>query len=138
MRSIRIIAVLAIVGVSFAVGHGQEKEKKLTLMQRKLVHAQKVLEGIALNDFAEIVTHSNALHDIAKEAAWKALKTPRYEIYSADFQRITENIARQAKGKNLDGAALAYVDLTLTCVKCHQHVREVRISRAGDAAAIGQ
>ena len=26
-------------------------------------------------------------------------------------------------------AALAYVDMTLMCVKCHQHVRDVRIGR---------
>ena len=29
--------------------------------------------------------------------------------------------------KNLDGAALSYVDMTLMCVKCHQHVRETKM-----------
>ena len=35
-------------------------------------------------------------------------------------------LIKNAEDRNLDAAALSYVDLTLTCVKCHKHVREVR------------
>ena len=57
------------------------------------------------------------------------METPRYEVYSEEFQRVTLTMAKLAGEKNLDGAALAYVDLTLNCVKCHKHVREVRMTR---------
>jgi hypothetical protein len=36
-------------------------------------------------------------------------------------------MGNQAERKNLDGVALTYVDMTLTCVKCHQHCREQKI-----------
>ena len=44
----------------------------------------------------------------------------------ADARRIADDLVKKATEKNLDGAALAYVEMTLTCVKCHKHVREAR------------
>jgi hypothetical protein len=41
-------------------------------------------------------------------------------------KRATETIARKAKTKNLDGVTLAYFDLTMSCVRCHQHTPEER------------
>ncbi len=38
-------------------------------------------------------------------------------------------MAQQAKEKNIDGAALAYVEMTLVCVKCHEHVREQKVGK---------
>ena len=35
-----------------------------------------------------------------------------------------------ARKKNLDGAVLAYVDLTMKCINCHKYVRGVRVSQA--------
>ena len=99
------------------------------LMKRKLEHSQKVLEGIALNNFDKIAEHADELIFVSKQAAWKVIKTPEYELYSNDFRRTGEELIQRAKDKNLDGAALAYVDLTLTCVKCHKYVRDTR--RAG-------
>ena len=95
-------------------------------MQRKLEAAQKLLEGIALNDSAKIGKQADELLRISKEAEWKVLKTPQYEVYSNEFRRQADTLIQNAKDKNLDGAALTYVELTLTCVRCHKHVREIR------------
>jgi hypothetical protein len=99
------------------------------LMQQKLKHSQKVLEGVATGNFEEISKHAEELVILSKEAEWKVVKTPRYETYSNDFRRNAEALIQSAKEKNLDAAALAYVDLTLNCVKCHKYVREVRMTR---------
>jgi hypothetical protein len=107
-----------------------DKKKVEVLMKRKLEQAQQLLDGVATGNFDKIVKHAAALNDLSKEAAWRAVKTPRYEMYSSDFQKITETLMKSGKEKNLDAAALAYLDLTLTCVKCHKHVREVRMVRA--------
>jgi hypothetical protein len=106
--------------------------KERTPMQRKLDHSQKVLEGLALNDFGLIAKHAEELIDISKSAEWRALNKPMYELLSSDFRRTADNLVRSAKDKNLDGAALSYVELTLTCVKCHKYVREVRMVRLDD------
>jgi hypothetical protein len=99
------------------------------LMQRKLVESQKVLEGIALQDFDKIADHAQELIVISKKTQWRVLDTPLYELYSDDFRRSAADLVRNARKKNVDAAALSYVDLTLTCVKCHKHVREKRMAR---------
>ena len=126
--------VLALaVGMPALSGHGQEPKKEPQrlddLMKSKLQNSQKVLEGVALNDFDMIAKHADELIQVSKKAEWRVLKTPRYELYSNEFRRNAEDLVQKAKEKNLDGTALAYVDLTLTCVRCHKHVREVRKAR---------
>ena len=133
-------AVTVLVVVLLGTGHAQEKKpearkagaKTPTVMQRKLAHAQKVLEGLALNDFDKIKSNADDLNQCAQEAGWKLVKTARYELYSNDFVRHLEGLQKAAKAKNTDAAALAYVEVTLTCVKCHQYVREEKIGLAPD------
>lgn len=108
---------------------GEDSKKVSELMRKKLQHAQKVLEGIALNDFDKILEQADALMQVSKEIEWKVVKTPRYEVQSNEFRRAVETLQEKATQKNLDGAALGYVELTLTCVKCHKYVREARMTR---------
>ena len=121
-----------------AFGHAQERPKSAepkkppTVMQRKLAHAQRALEGLALNDFDKIATNADDLTQCAAEAGWKVVKTARYELYSNDFVRHLESLKKAARAKNTDAAALAYVEVTLTCVKCHQYVREEKVGAAPD------
>ena len=134
MRPIRLVcvAVTVLLGLTASAGRGDDpnqKPKKLTVMEQKLVAANKVLEGLALNDFGKIKENADRLNDLSKMAAWKLIETPRYENYSEEFQRLTLKMSNQAKDRNLEGAALSYVDMTLMCVKCHQHVREVKIGQ---------
>lgn len=100
------------------------------LMAAKLQHAQKLLEGIALGKFDKIEKSAEELIRISRTAEWLAQKTPRYEQFSNDFTTSAEAIATKAKAKNLDGVTLAYFDLTRSCVRCHQHIREIRDARA--------
>jgi len=129
LRWLLAVAVL-LVKVPLPFGTAQEQKPVNQLMIKKLEQAQKVLAGIALNDFDKIDSGASALLQISKEAEWKVLKTPQYEVFSNDLRKAAEAMSQHAKTKNLDGATLAYVDLTLTCVKCHKHVREVRMARA--------
>ena len=131
-RSFILGWIALFVWISLVQVHGKEPQKKddvKELMQQKLRHSQKVLEAIATNDFDSLAKHADELILLSKEAEWKVIKTPRYETYSNDFRRNAEALIQSAKEKNLDAAALAYVDLTLNCVKCHKHVREVRMTR---------
>jgi hypothetical protein len=105
-----------------------KSDPKATLMQRKLQQSQKLLEGLALSDFDKIAAATAELAQIRKEAAWMVLKTPDYETFSMEFSRQIDAAAKAAKAKNIDAAVLAYMDMTLTCVKCHKHVREAGIA----------
>src|SRR5205823_5696635 len=114
-------------GIALLNVHGREP-KKNDLMRQKLEHSQKVLEGIAVGDFKMIQKHGEELLEISKKVGWKVLNTPAYEMHTNSFRRSAESLIENAKEKNLDAAALTYLDMTLTCVKCHKHVRDVRMT----------
>jgi hypothetical protein len=99
------------------------------LMQKKLTHAQKLLEGIALADLDLIGKQAFDLSDLSKQVQFKVFKTPQYELYANEFRRSLDDIQRGVRQKNLEAATLGYMDMTMTCVRCHKHVREVRITR---------
>jgi hypothetical protein len=99
------------------------------LMQKKLTHAQKLLEGIALADLDKIGESARELAVLSKQVEFMVLKTPQYELHANDFRRSLDDIQKGVKQKNLDAATLGYMDMTMSCVRCHKHVREVRIAR---------
>jgi hypothetical protein len=131
-------AVIAALGLGIVCGYGQNtpaQPKKLNdlltremgeLMNKKLGHAQKILDGVSRNNFDVIADNANELIALSNREEWMVLKTPTYELYSNAFRRSAEDMVRNAKAKNIDATALAYFDLTMSCVKCHRYVREVR------------
>jgi hypothetical protein len=131
MKPVRIGSLVLALLLCLAVSGSANKEPEgvRELMQKKLHYAQKVLEGIAQNDFKSISRSAEELMLISKTTSWKVYKTPRYQLYTNQFQRSIQDLQEGAEQKNIDKAALAYVDMTLTCVKCHKHVREVRMGR---------
>ena len=138
----RVILVALTVVVLVTPGAAEDKPKpveakKPTVMQRKLAHAQKLLESLALNDFAKLEASADELQLCAKEASWQIVKKPKYETYSNDFVRQLDAIKAAGKKKNTDAAALAFVEMTLTCVKCHQFVREEGVGAAPDLSKFG-
>jgi hypothetical protein len=128
-RSAFVLSVLVLLaGLPLLSGHSEEPRKVGDLMQLKLKYAQKVLEGVAVKDFEKIARNAEDLIVLSNEIEWRVLKTPQYQSFSDDFRRNARNLIKHAKDENLDACALDYVDLTLTCVKCHKHVREVRMT----------
>ena len=123
-----LTALTLLAGVSIFDGHGAEPKKVEELMREKLKHSQKVLEGVAVKDFKGIIKHSEELLLIVNEVEWKVLKTREYDNYSNEYRRNLQGLIKNAKDENLDACALSYVETTLTCVKCHKHVREVRMT----------
>jgi hypothetical protein len=132
MRAWTILLVALALAVPTLSGHGQagrKGDREPSLMQKKLEHAQRVLEGIAVHDFDKISRNAEDLIILSKQAEWKVLQTPQYELHSNEFRRIADSLVKSARDKNLDAAALNYVEMTLSCVKCHKYVREVRMTR---------
>jgi cytochrome c556 len=100
--------------------------KQSQLMKEKLRQAQLLLDGMATNDFDKILKSSRELMLISKTAEFTAVKTREYELHTNEFRRALQNITKRAEEKNLDGVTLAYVDMTMSCIRCHEHTREIR------------
>ena len=108
---------------------GRSQEKVKTFMRVKLDHSQRVLEGLATENYDEIANNAERLTLLSQEVDWNVIQTAEYTRLSAEFRRATQDLAKAAKAKNLDGATLAYVTVTLNCVQCHKHVRDVRAGK---------
>jgi len=125
-----VVVVLALAVLPLGVAGQDKKEDRdevlAKMMQKKLKSAHLVLDGVAMADFKKLETGGEELIRLAKSETWQLIRSPYYEQHSANFVRATENLVKKAKEKNIDGAALAYVDVTLSCVRCHQYVREHR------------
>ena len=132
-RFVTIMVLAAWLAIGFSTNAiPAPKKHRNPIMQQKLVHAQKVLEGIAVQDFSLVRTNAEALITLSNKAEWQALKTSDYEVHSLAFRRYAQALVSAAKKKNVDAAALAYVQMTMNCVNCHKHVREVRMTRGPD------
>lgn len=92
-------------------------------MRLKLEHAQSVLAGLALEDYEAISQNAQKISLLTQDENWQVLQTIDYRRHSDDFRRTANQLAEAARKKNLDGATLAYMQLTMQCVQCHKHVR---------------
>ena len=137
-RAFCIVTIfLLFMGMPGPSGRGDDSDKQdakgpkrvSELMRKKLENSQKVLEGLATVDYKAIAKHADELIDLSTQVEWRVRTTPQYEIHSNEFRRNCENLVKASKDKNVDAAALAYVELTLTCVRCHKYVREERMVR---------
>jgi hypothetical protein len=119
--------VLVLVG---SVLSSEKQEPNLRfIMQRKLDQAHSILEALITEDFETLEDSAGALRALSEEAGWFVITTPEYAERSSSFRRAVFEIEQSAKEKNLDRAALGYVDMTLQCVRCHQFLRGT--ARAG-------
>lgn len=125
--------VIALVGVlvfcSPWTTQAQQGGGLAKLMNEKLNNSKKLLEGIALADYNRIASSAEELIQISRKTEWFIFKTPKFELYTNEFRRAAENIISKSKEKSIDGVTLAYFELTMSCVHCHQYVREVREAR---------
>ena len=126
-KLLAVIVLVALYGLFFASqGRSQKRATVGEIMKAKLHSSQKVLEGVAVEDFDSIARHSQQLSLLSLDASWQVLQTEEYAQHSMTFRRQAHAIRDAAKKKNIDGAALAYVQLTLSCVECHKYVRSTR------------
>jgi cytochrome c556 len=124
--AVTCIAALGICWPYSSSGEEQQKKGTALIMKEKLKTSQKLLEGIALADYNKVIASSEELIQLTKTEEWMVYKTPKYELFSNEFRRAAENVIGKAKLKNIDGVTLAYFELTVSCVRCHTYIREIR------------
>ncbi len=122
-RIIGFIAAAIFIAVTQSYAQPQIPLGTKEFMREKLEHAQKVLEAIALEDFDTLAARAQKLSVMTQGAKWQAFQNPDYVQFSIAFRRNVDAIAKAARDKNIDGATLAYVRMTMSCVECHKFVR---------------
>lgn len=120
---------LALMVLAVGVVEGQQPRpgQRAEFMRLKLDYSKRVLEGLTREDYNLISKNARDLKLMSQAAEWEVPIVPKvdYLRYTAEFQRVADELIDQSLKKNLDGATLAYVQLTMNCVNCHKYVRVV-------------
>jgi len=100
-------------------------------MRLKLQASNLILEGLVTEDFKKINQGATQLGKMSAAEKWRASNDPLYLQHSSDFRRLVDKLKKKAANDNLDACALIWLDVTMSCLECHEFVRSVLIAEDG-------
>lgn len=119
--------------VTIAAGSANEPEKKSgdqekasIWMKKKLEFSQNILTGLTEGDFDKVGLNAKAMNYLGYLEKWARADRPDYKRQLSYFEFANQELLRQAREKNVEGATLAYNQLTISCVQCHKLVRDLK------------
>jgi len=95
------------------------------LMLAKLASTQRVVAGLVSKNFSEIKRGAEDMQRICDAAQWELHPDPVYGHHRTELRRESVKLAELADERNLDGAAFVYMQTMATCIRCHEHCRDV-------------
>jgi hypothetical protein len=134
-RALVVLIPLAVIALSVMVftlrddvsaqdGETEAVSQQQGLMVKKLNSAQGLLTALAIGEYDGMVGHAEDLTQISLQAQWSAPYSTIYAKFGDQFRDGLAQVADSAKARNIDGAALGYVQMVFACVNCHDVVRD--------------
>ena len=125
------LAFLGVIGsltlwASYPQQEEQIEQDTSRYMERKLESANAIVRGLAIEDFDAIGKAAQQLTLLSHESDWKVVTTDDYLRLSNNFRGSTNRLNDAALEKDLNACTLAYIEVTLNCVRCHQYLRGPR------------
>ena len=117
------LLMLVVFTTLMARGDETVEKDKSYWMKKKLEYAEKILSGLATEDFEAIGKTARSMSKLSVLENWTRKSEP-YRTQLKIFGYANDELIRMADDKNLDGCAVAYVQLTLSCINCHRVVRD--------------
>jgi hypothetical protein len=93
-------------------------------MAKKLEYSKDILEALTAGRYEDIEKHAEQMRVIGKIEGFVRGRSSSYKTHLQTFDLATRELKRQARTKNIEGATLAFHQLTTSCVNCHQSLRE--------------
>lgn len=97
-------------------------------MRLKLDASSKLLEGLAVEDYAMIKEGAKQLNKMSMAEKWRVTNDAVYRNFSGEFQQTTKELMDAADDENLDRAALKWMDATMCCIECHRYARGILVT----------
>ena len=97
-----------------------------SLMKAKAGYAHRLLDAVVLGELETVGDQAFRLKAIAETADWSVIDTPEYVRESDAFIRATERLQQSVASGNHQAVADAYVEVTLSCVRCHRYMSSRR------------
>jgi cytochrome c556 len=131
LAAIGIASLLWIATAAAAAGQEQKtpqatESQPSVWMRKKLDFSRNILAGLASEDFDKVVANAQAMQGMTKFESFIRGKMPEYRTQLEVFQDANEQIIEQAQKDNVEGAALAFTQLTISCVNCHKRLRATK------------
>src|SRR5690242_7387266 len=124
-KKIVVIAGTLLLACTFTAALAQAKRERShqRFMRDKLELSQQVLEGVVTDNYDLIISKGAKLSAMTEQPDWLIFDNPKYHDQSAAFRRHVNSLVTAAKKRDTDGATLAYVRMTMSCVDCHKLIR---------------
>jgi len=92
-------------------------------MEAKLGYSKAILEDLTKGDFERLAQEATQMRLIGKMEGFVRRKNEVYRNQLITFDLANQELIRQAKLKNAEGATLAFNQLATSCVSCHVLLR---------------
>lgn len=93
-------------------------------MDVKLEKAQTIFAALTEADYKTIIDCTKQLGTLSEFEGFVRKGTPGYLTQLRSFQFSVAEIEKQAKLQNIEGVTLGFQQLTLSCVHCHNALRQ--------------
>ncbi len=93
-------------------------------MEKKLEYSKAMLESLTTGEFEDLADQASRMRALGRIEGFVRRKNPDYRNQLRIFDSATLELSRHAKRGNAEGAALAFNQLTTSCVACHVMLRE--------------
>jgi cytochrome c556 len=118
---------LLLSGVVLAADPAPQTEKDANFwMKQKLNYSQSIFAALAAADFDSMTASAEKLITLNKVEDFVKHRNAKYKAQLDIFQFASEDLLRQAEKQSVEGAALAFHQLTLSCVNCHKLLRDAK------------
>ncbi len=98
-------------------------------MRQKLQASSQILEGLCTEDLEMVSEGSAVLLQMSNEERWRVSNDIMYRRYSQEFATAVEELQKESKDQDMDGTSLAWVNVTMKCLKCHEWVRNTVLAQ---------
>lgn len=93
-------------------------------MAQKLHFSKEILESLTMGEFDKLAETAEQMRVLGRLEGFVRRKNPDYRTQLRTFEMANQELIRQAKRGNAEGAALAFNQLSNSCVACHVLLRE--------------
>jgi hypothetical protein len=93
-------------------------------MDKKLEYSKSLLEHLTKADFAKLEKEANQMRRLGRIEGFVRRRNDDYRVQLRTFDMATTELMRHARRGNIEGATLAFNQLTSSCVACHVLLRE--------------
>ena len=124
----RFVIALAAIGclllnASGAAADEKQEQEPSFWMKQKLIYSQNILHGLVAEDYDEIHQNAMAMKGLNQVEYFVRRKPEGYRTQLRIFQYAVDELAKNASDDDLEGATLAFTQMTISCVNCHKQLR---------------